>query len=307
MKSKLLLIALLFSLSGAGQYSAFPPDETNPIYPVASFTIPPTNVAKTLTAFTGINIAFYEYIPANPKGVIIQFHGNGECGDGTVATLTKLDNIAISGQINKGTFTQPFIVLSPQLKTAYCTEWRLWYVWEMVWYAQKFGLPIYLTGYSLGGGAVWTALNDSATCSMISGAVPVCGTSTFTTAKWVNQYKVPVWAYHGEKDATIGVGNTYAFTSVITGAKKTIYKGLGHGIWDIVYNQIRQDYVTTNEWNQVGSTKNDPTPYEWFASLPAATVPPVIVPPPPTRTIVARLFVNGWEIIVYSDKTTEIK
>jgi predicted esterase len=38
---------------------------------------------------------------------------------------------------------------------------------------------------------------------------------------------------------------------------------------------------------------------------PGGTVPPP--PPPPTKTIIARLFVGGFEVIVYSDKTAEVK
>jgi hypothetical protein len=285
MKSKLLLFILLFSQILSAQ-----------------------NTARSLTAKNGEVITYYQYNPVPAIGVIIQFHGNGECGDGTAGAggLQKLDNIALTGIINKRIFIEPFIVIAPQLNTKYCKEWPLWYMTEIINYAKSFNLPIFISGYSLGGGAVWTGLSDSAICSVISGAVPICGTATFTTAKWVNKFNVPVWAYHGEKDATIGWGNTVSYVAQIPAAKKTYYKGMGHSIWDIVYNQDQGSYATTDEWGRTGTTTNDPTIYKWFASLKAVVPPPVVVVPP-ARTIIAKLFVNGWEVIVYSDKTSEVK
>src|SRR4030095_1291600 len=137
-------------------------------------------VARSLTASNGVFIGFYEYKPvdynANPTTqypLIIFLHGIGERGDGTTQLPFVLAN-AIPKYINAGNPMrfyvngqwQTFLVLTPQLSTAY-GSWQNFYVDEMLKYAtQNLRVDpnrIYLTGLSLGGGGTWKYATESVT------------------------------------------------------------------------------------------------------------------------------------------------
>src|SRR6476659_943012 len=128
-------------------------------------------VARSLTASTGLFIGFYEYKPVDYDAshkypLIIFLHGIGERGNGSTELNRVLTN-AIPKYINAGhnmRFTslsgvpETFLVLSPQLNASYGT-WQNIYVDEMLKYA-KANMSIdtnriFLTGLSLGGGGVW--------------------------------------------------------------------------------------------------------------------------------------------------------
>lgn len=253
---------------------------------------------KTLTASNGRPISFIENLVADAP-IILFFHGQGETGDGTQNTLPNI----------VGNMPKPvgFTIIAPQLHRDFIKEWPIWYATEMIKYIRSFTTkPILCTGLSLGGGLVWNVLDDDYCCSQIAAAVPVCGTATFDSAKYVKQYNVPVWAFHAKDDGTIGVGNTYAFVMAIEqvggNAKKTIYTSGGHGIWSRAYETVRQTYATTDEWNSKFDTSKDPTIYDWFkgiiSGLPPVTPPP---PPPPTVKTIKSVTIN------YSDGTSETK
>ena len=249
--------------------------------------LPAQQVAKNLTASNGVFIGFYEYKPvdynANPTTkypVIIFLHGIGERGDGVTNLPLVLAN-GIPKNINAGHTMrffwngkwETFLVLSPQLSTAY-GNWPDFYVSEMINYAkQNLRIDpdrIFLTGLSLGGGGVWSFSSSSFNnAKELAAIAPVCGTCTMYSACNIANANLPVWAFHAQDDGTVGVGCTTSSIQSINNCNPavkplmSIYPSGGHGIWGRSYD---------TEYNY-----HDPNMYEWFLgqnkSLPVNILP----------------------------------
>lgn len=267
------------------------------------------NVAKTLRAANGEQIAFYEHAPALADGtpIILFFHGKGEAGDGTVNTLPKIKIYGPVKHIEEGKFAYPFIVLSPQLHSKYQnSEWPLFYAQEMIKYAKSLGTgKIFVTGLSLGGGMIWNIMDDDGLCQQIAGAAPVCGTATSNTAEFVKKYKIPVWGFHGYDDKTIGPGNTISAMDRIGPelGRYIIYSNTAHNCWDYAYALGNEAYTVKSYPNypiKDVSYTHKPNLWEWFLEKAGAIpVPPIIIDPPPApRTVVKA-------VLHYSDGTTQ--
>ncbi|HYC30281.1 MAG TPA: hypothetical protein VEB42_15710, partial [Chitinophagaceae bacterium] len=246
-------------------------------------------IAKSLTASTGLFIGFYEYKPtdynANPAKkypLIIFLHGIGERGNGTTELPWILAN-GIPKYINAGhtmTFTslsgqqETFLVLSPQL-AANQGSWQNVYVDEMLKYA-KANLRIdtnriYLTGLSLGGGGTWKyvcgSLNNAKQFAAIA---TVCGTPDFSNlCGTVAAANLPVWSFHAQDDHTVNVSATNNAIALLNSCNpavkpiKTIYPSGDHWIWDRSYDTVHNFH--------------NPNVFEWFLghakNLPANTDP----------------------------------
>lgn len=279
--------------------------------------LPPGNEAKSLTAKNGEKVSFLQYVPTGTdfKPLIIFLHGLGERGSGDTNTLRNVESNEIPKLIRDKVFTQNFIVLSPQLNKTY-GWWPTWYISEMLDYAKKYlnidPSRIYLTGLSLGGGGTWAGLEDSVIASQVAAAAPVCGTCNYLNGKWIIQNKIPVWIFHAQDDGTVGIGCSGGAYNDLkkkgANVTTTFYQTGGHGIWGRAYSQTFPTTWAVNDpdiWPQ-GTVKTYPLNlYDWFLQYKKSGV--VVPPPPPAKVIVARLFVNGMEIIVYSDKTVEVK
>ena len=230
-------------------------------------------VARSLTASTGLFIGFYEYKPVDYDAshkypLIIFLHGIGERGNGSTELNRVLTN-AIPKYINAGhnmRFTslsgvpETFLVLSPQLNASYGT-WQNIYVDEMLKYA-KANMSIdtnriFLTGLSLGGGGVWKYTSTSlANASTFASIAVTCGICDWVNMCNLANANLPVWAFHAQDDGTVNVACTNSAISQIQACNpavqpiKTIYPSGNHWIWDMSYD-------TTLNWQ-------NPNVYEWF-------------------------------------------
>ncbi|WP_276484841.1 PKD domain-containing protein [Paraflavitalea pollutisoli] len=238
-----------------------------------TLTVSAQQVPKSLRAANGDNLGFYQYTPKNYNTstkypLIISLHGVGERGNGTTE-LKNVLGIGIPAAINAGydmTFTwngktESFVVLSPQLTFNY-GGWGNWHIDEMINYAKK-NLSIdedriFLTGMSLGGGAVWQYIGGSlANSQKLAGVVLCCAVGPwYIDFSNITKANLPIWAFHAQNDYTVGPNAT---TNGIANINKlnpavvpymTIYPTGGHIIWGEVYD------VTHN--------KQDPNIYEWF-------------------------------------------
>lgn len=227
---------------------------------------------KNLTASNGVFIGFYEYKPADYSSakkypLIIFMHGVSERGNGTTELSRVLAN-AIPKYINRGnkmTFTwngktETFLVLSPQLSTAY-GSWPAFYAEEMIRYAkQNLSIDtnrIIVTGLSLGGGGTWKfAIQNPTNPSSIAALAPICGTQQSGDFTNIAKANLPVWAFHAENDKTVSVNCTHNQVNAINNSSplvkpmKTIWPTGGHVIWDKAYD------TTYNVQN--------PNIFEWF-------------------------------------------
>lgn len=173
------------------------------------------------------SIGFLEFRPADYGSqrhpLIIFLHGTEERGNGRASEIQsvaangipRLCAAGASMQFTVGKQTSSFVVLSPQLSRQY-GAWQPFYVMEMIAYAKK-NLAIdinriYITGLSLGGGGVWSAITHSAALTRsIAAAAPVCGTQDMTDSNFcslLGDAHLPIWAFHSVDDRSVPVQTT---------------------------------------------------------------------------------------------------
>jgi predicted esterase len=243
-------------------------------------------VARSLTASTGLFIGFLEYKPVNydpthKYPLIIFLHGIGERGNGTTDLPNVMAN-AIPKYINAGhtmTFTslsgvqETFLVLSPQLSTAY-GSWQNIYVDEMLKYARA-NLSIdtnriFLCGLSLGGGGTWKyATASTANAGTFASIMVTCGTCEWSNMCNLSNVNLPVWAFHATDDGTVPVSCTNNAINMMMSCNptvvplKTIFPNGNHWIWDRSFDTVH--------------AYQNPNVYEWFLgqgrNLPANKLP----------------------------------
>jgi len=104
---------------------------------------------------------------------------------------------------------------------------------------QKYAIDeerIYLTGLSMGGIGTWSlALFYPDRFAAIA---PVCG--TLETGKVKRLKSLPIWAFHGEIDPIISLNDEEKAIEALEAdgadVRYTVYKGLGHAVWNNAYN-----------------------------------------------------------------------
>ncbi len=94
---------------------------------------------------------------------------------------------------------------------------------------------VYVAGLSMGGFGTWELLQRAP--ELFAAGVPICGGGDESQAAKVA--KVPVWAFHGEKDPVVPADLS---TRMVAAVKKaggkaqlTIYPGVGHDSWTPVF------------------------------------------------------------------------
>lgn len=248
-------------------------------------------VAKTIPSANALNgiIGFLEFHPSDynvgKHPLIIFLHGVGERGNGTtdinLVTANAIPRFCANGatmRFTVGGQTSSFVVLSPQLYTAY-GSWPDFYFQEMLKYA-KANLNIdtnriYVTGLSLGGGGTWRAITTAVSDdNQLAAAAPVCGTQDEIDANFcstIGGTHLPVWAFHCYDDGTVPVNatihaqilSTQCVPAMAPAPKFTFYQSGGHsGAWIYAYDT---GHITTTLYGGTSFTAN-PNLYEWFLS-----------------------------------------
>src|SRR5262249_46123074 len=91
--------------------------------------------------------------------------------------------------------------------------------------------PIYLTGLSMGGHGTWSLLAQKP--ELFAAGIPICGGGAETDAETLA--KIPIWAFHGDKDTAVKVERSRNMIEAIKKAggkpKYTEYPGVGHDSW----------------------------------------------------------------------------
>ena len=214
--------------------------------------------AQQSAKITSSGTGYLEYLPQdynknnNNYPVVIFLHGIGERGTTSTdpATLKtsveKVARVGLAKNVKYGT-QYPFILISPQLKSSYGT-WPANYVIDVLNHVKKYlridQKRIYITGLSLGGFGTWTTLG--AYPEVFAGAVPICsGGNALSKACAIAAENVGIWAFHGTSDNIVSYTVTTKMVNAINActpkpsplAKTTLFSGLGHNIWDKVYNE----------------------------------------------------------------------
>jgi predicted peptidase len=94
---------------------------------------------------------------------------------------------------------------------------------------------VYVTGQSMGGVGTWGLI--AAEPQRFAAAAPVCG--IWQTEDAAKMARVPVWAFHGEKDPTVPVDGSRRMVAALKAAgaspRYTEYPDVGHNSWTAAY------------------------------------------------------------------------
>jgi predicted peptidase len=112
---------------------------------------------------------------------------------------------------------------------------------------------IYITGQSMGGVGSWAAIARAP--ELFAAAVPVCGAWNIEDVP--KMVPVPVWAFHGELDATVPTRFSRELTAALNKAggtvKYTEYPGVGHDSWIRAYEDTAMwDWLFAQKKTQPG-------------------------------------------------------
>lgn len=96
---------------------------------------------------------------------------------------------------------------------------------------------VYLTGQSNGGYGVWSLITQRP--DLFAAGVPLCGGGDPRRAPVI--VRLPIWAFHGDKDDVIPVTESREMIAAIRKAggqpRYTEYKGLDHNIWTRTFKE----------------------------------------------------------------------
>lgn len=193
-----------------------------------------------------------DYDPNRKYPLVLFLHGAGERGDNNQAQLVHGMNDFASDEIMS---KYPAFVLAPQ-----CPNNAKWV--EVDWSAKKHTAPekpsralrltletieklqkefsidnkrLYVTGLSMGGYGTWDAAERMP--DFWAAAAPICGGGDVENGKKLA--KLPIWAFHGDKDGAVKVERTRDMIAAIKEAggepKYTEYPGVGHDSWSATY------------------------------------------------------------------------
>ena len=236
--------------------------------------------AQQTPKITSSNIGYMEYLPqgygnnSNNYPLVISLHGINERGTNSTdpttlkSSLNKVAYVGLAKYVKYGE-QYPFILISPQLKSAY-GSWPASYVMDVINHVKKTlrvdPKRIYITGLSLGGYGTWTTIG--AYPDVFAAALPICaGGSALTKACAIAASDIPVWGFHGDKDYIVSYTVTTKMVAAINActpkptplAKATLFAGMAHSIWDKVYNETNAlDWMLSYTNGSVSSSNLPP-------------------------------------------------
>jgi len=210
------------------------------------------HVPRPAGTVPGTTSGFWEYVPPHYGNgdrypLLVFWHGLGENGDGSLASLAKVPANGPPRLLNEDRWPEdrPFIVLSPQHPGTDCPSSQ-----ELDAF-MRFAIShydvdlrrVYLTGLSCGAIGSFRYLADHLD-EFVAAAVLVCGDGRNAIAQaGCTLGRVPIWALHGELDPTVPAAGSIepltqlaACTPPATDAKLTVYPGVGHDSWTQTYD-----------------------------------------------------------------------
>ncbi len=194
---------------------------------------------------------YWQYVPEGaPPGegwpLMLCLHGAGERGD----DLAKARTHGPASLVARGQ-SFPFIIINPLCPAD--TWWSTDLLLTLLDHVEA-TLPadrrrIYCTGLSMGGYATWALAYEAP--HRFAAIAPICGGGVVRPG--IARLKhLPIWAFHGEKDDVIPVGESIRMVEAVNAAggsaKLTLYPEAAH-----------------NSWTQ---TYDNPALYEWLLSHP---------------------------------------
>lgn len=187
------------------------------------------------------DLGYFVYEPkerTDEKAPLIVFlHGAGERGNGG----SDLERVKVHGlpkYIAEGR-EFPAVILCPQ-----CPENMVWnnivvslkkLIDQVIADYNTDPHRVSITGISMGGYGSWEM--GITYPDFFSAIAPVCGGGFYWRGG--NLVKMPVWAFHGDKDDMVPVENSLSMVNSVNGAggnaRLTVFHNVGHGSWDDAY------------------------------------------------------------------------
>jgi regulation of enolase protein 1 (concanavalin A-like superfamily)/dienelactone hydrolase len=157
------------------------------------------------------------YNPANSYPLVIFYHGMGQRGSDNRQQVESQINelIAAAGSRN-------FFIYAPQLGTGAQSWWDGYLDQTTQGVAATMGKynidrrKIYVTGLSLGGGAVRSVI--SRYYSVVAAAVPICGLPRTYASEFPFLVGKPIWQFHAVNDNTVSVDGSRNHVNAIRAA-----------------------------------------------------------------------------------------
>ena len=195
---------------------------------------------------------------------IIYLHGLGERGDGSTASLARLEgtglpNLAATHDLPLS--ARQFLILAPQTDD---TRWNpaMIHRWlaEMMRRYRIDAHHLYLTGVSMGGGGVVASLDAYGRDSPFAAAAPISGDwtppgSVMGLPSCDRLSTTPIWAFAGDIDEVVPYQfsiNLIAYLNRHCQLREpdrlTLYKGRFHDVWTHTYNLAGQQDKVDPPW-----------------------------------------------------------
>ena len=199
---------------------------------------------RKIYTFSEKRINKFNYLLHIPKDfkegmpLIIALHGAGERGD-------DFNKISVHGlpKYIEGGMDIPAVVAAPQ-----CPDGLIWNLLTFElreftdYLANEYKVDksrISITGLSMGGYGTWEMLMSYP--GYFYRAAPICGGGVSWRAELVG--KTPVWAFHGDKDSCVPIGNSLEMCERAKAAggnvKLTVLHGVDHNSWEPAYEESR--------------------------------------------------------------------
>lgn len=209
-------------------------------------------VAHPVGSVTGTTSGFWEYLPPHYGDgarypLLVFWHGLGENGDGTLASLQKVTANGPPLLLKEDRWPEDrrFVVLSPQHPGNDCpssNEIDAFMRFAVAHYDVDL-TRVYLTGLSCGAIGSWNYLADHLD-ELVAAAVLVCGDGRKAFGKaGCALGRLPIWALHGELDPTVPaagsiepIASLNACDPAPVAAKLSVYPGVGHDSWTRTYD-----------------------------------------------------------------------
>ena len=223
MKTNLMLTLALLSATASGG-SAFCDDQLQK--------------AAKLDVQIHVQMDYLIYLPQDydkqeKLPLLLFLHGSGERGN-------DLQKVKVHGppKLIAAGKEFPFIVVSPQ-----CREDMWWEPIELMALLDEIESKykvdtdrIYVTGLSMGGFGAWRLV--AYVPDRFAAIAPICGGGEIYWGKSIA--RLPVWAFHGEKDDVVPVERSQAMVDAMKkeggNPKLTIYPNADHDSWTETYD-----------------------------------------------------------------------
>ena len=194
------------------------------------------------------------YNPKKEYPIVLVFHGAGSRGNDNLKQLRPWVAGWMDAEVQK---EHPSIILMPQ-----CPNKQQWVnvPWKEGSYrfkdipvsdpmklakeifdkvVQEYAVDkkrVYVMGMSMGGYGTWNFVMRYP--KIIAAAVPICGAGDPSVAKKIK--KIPIWAFHGDKDFTVPLDGSTEMIESLTRftkhkARFTIYKDVGHNSYELAW------------------------------------------------------------------------